>query len=419
MSDEWAETELAKVAQVLMGQSPPGSTYNTRGDGLPFLQGSAEFGEHTPTPVKWCSEPTRIAKQGDLLVSVRAPVGDTNFADQELAYGRGLAVIRGGKEAMTAFLRLVVQHGTAELLARSGGGMFSSITAANLRGFRFSLPPLSVQRRIVDLMEHLDTHIANLESEDEASREFRRALLASLLARDALIPGTYDSLLGPDEELDRQGPSNSLEQAADDGWEVTTLGDIADWGAGGTPKAGAPEYYDGGTFPWAIIGDVQDSPIRDTEKHLTEAGIKKIGHTAPEGSVLVTMYGTIGRVAITRREMATNQAIAWGVPKQEKVTAEFLFHWLRNHQPQLDALARGATQRNINRAILKSQTLALPPLPGQRRIVDVMEHLDTLNAGRSAEVLRLRSLRRDLLSSLLSQQTDLPESYDDLLGVAS
>lgn len=166
-----------------------------------------------------------------------------------------------------------------------------------------------------------------------------------------------------------------------DQWTETTLGEVASWGSGGTPKAGKAEYYEGGTIPWAVIADVQDGPIAVTERGLTPLGVAQIGHTAPPNAVLVTMYGTIGRVGLTEVELATNQAIAWGVANERILLPKFLFYWLRNHRQTLDGLGRGATQRNINREIIKSQVIKLPPLNVQRRIVDLMEHLDSQVAG--------------------------------------
>lgn len=192
-----------------------------------------------------------------------------------------------------------------------------------------------------------------------------------------------------------------------DEWVETTLGDVAEWGAGGTPKAGDPKFYEGGTVPWAVIADVQDGYLSVTEKCITEAGLKKVGHSAPAGSVLVTMYGTIGRVAITTRPMATNQAIAWATPDTNMVSAEFLFYWLRNHQPELDRQARGATQRNINRAILKHTPITLPPIAVQRRIVDLMAHLDNHLANLRAAAKVGDRLEAQLIARLLDDVTDL------------
>ena len=94
LPEGWLTTKLPIVAAINMGQSPPGRTYNTTGSGLPFFQGKAEFGSMYPTVVKWCSAPAKIAEAGDVLMSVRAPVGPTNMARERCCIGRGLAAIR-------------------------------------------------------------------------------------------------------------------------------------------------------------------------------------------------------------------------------------------------------------------------------------------------------------------------------------
>lgn len=85
---------LSDVAKIIMGQSPPSSTYNSTGKGLPFFQGKTDFGEMYPTPRVYCTEPNRIAEPGDILITVRAPVGPTNINFVQSCIGRGLAAIR-------------------------------------------------------------------------------------------------------------------------------------------------------------------------------------------------------------------------------------------------------------------------------------------------------------------------------------
>ena len=85
------------VSEIIMGQSPPGSTYNKDGIGLPFFQGKTNFGEKYPEPTTWCSEPKKIALKDDILISVRAPVGPTNWAKEECCIGRGISAIRAGE----------------------------------------------------------------------------------------------------------------------------------------------------------------------------------------------------------------------------------------------------------------------------------------------------------------------------------
>lgn len=90
----WRWVRLGDIADIIAGQSPPGETYRKKPEGLPFFQGKADFGLVHPSAATWCVAPIKIARIGDILISVRAPVGPTNIADQECCIGRGLAAIR-------------------------------------------------------------------------------------------------------------------------------------------------------------------------------------------------------------------------------------------------------------------------------------------------------------------------------------
>ena len=90
----WVWTTLQEISEIILGQSPPSSTYNTKDEGLPFYQGKLEFGKLYPTPRKWCAAPKKIAEKGDIFISIRAPVGSTNICPDKSAVGRGLAAIR-------------------------------------------------------------------------------------------------------------------------------------------------------------------------------------------------------------------------------------------------------------------------------------------------------------------------------------
>jgi len=93
LPEGWSRVKLPEIANITMGQSPPGSTYNPNGAGLPFFQGKADFGQRFPTIRVWCTELRKTANKGDVLISVRAPVGPTNIAEQKCIIGRGLAAI--------------------------------------------------------------------------------------------------------------------------------------------------------------------------------------------------------------------------------------------------------------------------------------------------------------------------------------
>ena len=203
-------------------------------------------------------------------------------------------------------------------------------------------------------------------------------------------------------------------------WTEATLGEVAQWFSGMTPKAGNAEYYAGGDIPWATIGDLQDRPISNTETKLTKAGAAVIGRLAPVGAVLVSMYGTIGRTGLATTVMATNQAVAWGVPDKSRCSSEFLFTLMQSLRPRLDSLGRGATQRNINRQILREQVVRLPLLREQTRIVDVVAavdgQIDMLAKEIEAASQVARALRRTVFTTLDAKAVMAGEMFDMLLG---
>lgn len=171
--------------QVIMGQSPPSSAYNDEGQGLPFYQGKADFGLIYPSPRKYCTEPTRIAEKNDILISVRAPVGPTNMANEKCSIGRGLAAIRCKKGVEPKFLLYVLRAIEGEIAdsVRDQGGGFTSIKRDQLKAFKIPIPPVDEQRRIVARIEEL-TRRAEEARKLAAEREAElAALLQALYSR--------------------------------------------------------------------------------------------------------------------------------------------------------------------------------------------------------------------------------------------
>jgi type I restriction enzyme, S subunit len=151
---------LIEVADLIMGQSPPSSTYNEEGDGLPFFQGKTDFGFRYPAPRLYCSTPLRIARPNDILLSVRAPVGPTNIADRECCIGRGLAAIRP-RDINGDFLFFNLRYIEGSIASLGSGSTFHAINKSqvatlevNAHGFGFS-----EQRKIAGAVGALDAKI--------------------------------------------------------------------------------------------------------------------------------------------------------------------------------------------------------------------------------------------------------------------
>ncbi len=130
---DWNLVKLGDVCEIIMGQSPPGQTYNKNGVGLPFYQGKVEFGKiYLLPPSTWCIEPLKIAKPNDILISVRAPVGPTNICNQTCCIGRGLAAIRPKKEVDSRFIFYFLRSIEHELANLGSGSTFSAISKSQI-----------------------------------------------------------------------------------------------------------------------------------------------------------------------------------------------------------------------------------------------------------------------------------------------
>ena len=145
---------LGDVAEIIAGQSPPGTSYNVSGDGTPFYQGKTEFGTiFICEPAKWTTEPKRIAEGGDIVMSVRAPVGPVNLTTHQICIGRGLAVIRPSPERLlTRYVFYVLRRLESEITGNPGA-TFASINKADIANIEIPLPPLEVQRELVTEIE--------------------------------------------------------------------------------------------------------------------------------------------------------------------------------------------------------------------------------------------------------------------------
>lgn len=159
------------------------------------------------------------------------------------------------------------------------------------------------------------------------------------------------------------------------GWVSVRLGELGEWGSGGTPSRKNPAYYDG-DIPWLKIGDLTDGPVWSAETKITKLGLDNSSAKIVEpGTILIAMYGSIGKLGIAKIRCATNQAIAFCRNHTGLVLGDYLFWSLARYKPTLVALGQGGTQQNISQTLLKRVKIPLPPLNEQRRIAEKIDAL--------------------------------------------
>jgi type I restriction enzyme, S subunit len=176
-------------------------------------------------------------------------------------------------------------------------------------------------------------------------------------------------------------------------WPSAPLGSLCEVIAGGTPKRSHPENYTG-TIPWVKISDMLNSPITATEETITETGLSNsAAKLLPSGTLLISIFATIGRTARLGTKAATNQAIVGVIPKEKDVLSlEFLHRYLDHSVGELMSKGRGVAQNNINGKILKELDILLPPLPEQKRIAAILDKADAIRRKRQETLTLTESL---------------------------
>lgn len=177
----WHWTKLGEVCEIIAGQSPPGETYRKQPEGLPFFQGKADFGLRHPIARTWCASPSKIAQEGDILISVRAPVGPTNVADVTCCIGRGLAAIRPKPEADRDFILAALKYYEPDLAKKGSGSTFAAINRNDLAVLPLPLPPLPEQERIAAILTEQMAAVEKARAASVAQLEAAKALPAGYL----------------------------------------------------------------------------------------------------------------------------------------------------------------------------------------------------------------------------------------------
>ena len=191
------------------------------------------------------------------------------------------------------------------------------------------------------------------------------------------------------------------------GWARTTLGTVADWGAGGTPSRSEPNFY-GGEIPWIKSGELNSRYIKTTEESITEEAIKSSSAKIfPAGSVAIAMYGaTIGKTAILGIDASTNQACAVGTPVKGLIGKEYLYRLLQHEKAAFIEKGKGGAQPNISQAVIKAHEIGLPPLAEQTRIAakldELLAQVDTLKARIDRIPALLKRFRQSVLTAATS-----------------
>jgi type I restriction enzyme S subunit len=179
----WVADCFGAIANIEMGQSPPGDTYNVEKSGMPLINGPTEFRERYPVKLQWTSKPTKLCRKGDILLCVRgSSTGRINVADDDYCIGRGVAAIRArDNSGSTPYLEYLLKYCTDLILAKTGGSTFPNVDKRSLASIEVLIAPNQEQHKIADILSTWDEAIEQQTQLLELKRERKRSLMQQLL----------------------------------------------------------------------------------------------------------------------------------------------------------------------------------------------------------------------------------------------
>ncbi len=297
---------LASFADVTMGQSPGADLCNTDDKGLPFLQGCAEFGARMPQTAVFCNPPLRTAKAGSVLISVRAPVGTMNYADQDYCIGRGLGSFKAKSDVSnTIFLKHAVEHNAGFLHRRSQGSTFAAVSTDDVRTVPIPVFAVAKQNEIAAILTTTDTAIEKTEALIAKYQKIKAGLMHDLFTRGVLPNG---QLRPPREQVPELYQETAIGWIPRN-WEVTGL---AEKGRPGThwirtgPFGSAlkGEHWRTHGHPVITIGALGEGVFTDDELLFVDSrdAVRLIDFQMKTGDVVFSRVADVGRSVVVRTE---------------------------------------------------------------------------------------------------------------------
>ena len=195
--------------------------------------------------------------------------------------------------------------------------------------------------------------------------------------------------------------------------EIKTLGELCNIVSGGTPLRSRPEYWNNGTIPWIKIGDMKGKYINSADECITQAGLdSSSAKMLPKGTILYTIFATLGEVGILEINASTNQAIAGlTIKDNSQILSEYLYYYLKSKKGYVKTIGRGVAQSNINMSILKSFQVPLPTSLKQKEIVDILDKITNIIKYRQQELHMLDNLIKARFAELFGDTFSNPKRW--------
>ncbi|MDU1049590.1 MAG: restriction endonuclease subunit S [Veillonella sp.] len=343
---------LKELVDIQMGQSPESKFYNYDKIGLPFYQGKADFGRINPTPKMWCSKSKKEAKPNDILISVRAPVGDLNINKEQSCIGRGLAAITCKSDVDMMYLYYHLKYLKPQLRHISTGSTFESINRSQLENLIITYKSYAEQIKISNTLNVVQRQIEVKEN------------LLSLC--DLLIKSRFVEMFGD--------PNASRTK-----YKLVPIHMVTDCMVPGRDK---PKSFTG-EIPWITINDLNINGYTNKSKlglGLTIDEVKEVNRKCvPQGSVLMSCVGNLGLCSIASVDVVINQQLH-SYQCNELINNLYLMYYLSFKNTYMNKVASSTTVLYMNKNACNNIPVLLPPIELQISFAKYLNQINKLKS---------------------------------------
>ena len=357
--DNWEEKKLGNVTSIVMGQSPDSTSYNSNGIGLYLIQGNADIKKRKTLPRVWTDTPTKECKVGDIIMTVRAPVGAVAKSIHNACIGRGVCAIRNNQHSVSNYIYQFLLSFEKKWVKFEQGSTFTAVNTKDVKSLKLILPPVQEQTKIAAFLTAVDNKIEQLSKKQELLGEYKKGLMQKIF-------------------------SQAIRFKADDGgdypdWEELKLGEVARFRRGSFPQPyGNPEWYDDEDGkPFVQVYDVAGNMrLKSTTKRKISVLAQSSSVFVPKGNVVLTIQGSIGRIALTQYDAYVDRTLLIFTGYIKEVNKQFFIYVIYLLFEIEKIKAPGGTIKTITKEALTSFKLDLPCFDEQTKIANFLSSID-------------------------------------------
>jgi len=396
---EWKNVKLSDIADITMGQSPKSEFYNNEGIGIEFLQGNRTFGRIYPDYDTWCTKPSRIAEEGSVLMSVRAPVGDLNIANKRVCIGRGLCSLKTKNNNNNMFLYYLLEYNKRNMINNQTGTIFGSINKSFIESMQVRIPKSILEQE--KIMETLSTIDYKIELNNKINNNLEE--LAQTLYKHWFVDFEFPNEEGLPYKSSGGKMVDSELGLIPDGWEVKEVIDLFNFVGGSQPPKKEHIYENKEGY----VRFIQNRDYSGNDNHITYIKESPRNKLCDETDIMMDKYGEAGKV---RFGISGAYNVALAKIDSKDVDKEYLRRYFEQSSIENYILnaSQASTRPSVNQTVFTNLKVAYPPTKLLNKFNEISRNIIIKTLLYRSENKKLAEMRDLLLPKLMSGEIRLP-----------